>query len=195
MRNGKVEKHHTRNHERNACHAQPRQVLTEDRHAHNGDAYGSHSRPDGIGGAQPDVAKRQPQQSESKDLAGDNSNRRQYPGEAFADLQHHGAEDLEDDCAHQEHPRHGFLPKHAGPMTPVRPSCQWHTRPMDARDQLTEIIEKGAPAQAAKARELLDRMATAPDDASIHAQTDALFDAYLHDPYLTKVESSAEDHG
>jgi hypothetical protein len=66
---------------------------------------------------------------------------------------------------------------------------------MDARDQLTEIIEKGAPAQAAKGRELLDRIATTPDDASIHAETDALFDAYLHDPYLTKIEPIAEDHG
>jgi hypothetical protein len=66
---------------------------------------------------------------------------------------------------------------------------------MDARDQLTEIIEKGAPAQAAKARELLDRIAGDPTDSSAIAEIDALVDAYLHDPYLTKIELRTEDHG
>jgi len=66
---------------------------------------------------------------------------------------------------------------------------------MEARDRLEEVVKRGAPAQAAKARELLDRMAGDPTDSSAITETDALVDAYLHDPYLTKIEPIAEDHG
>lgn len=54
---------------------------------------------------------------------------------------------------------------------------------MDAR--LAEIIEFGAPAQVLAAKALLDRSAASrADDPAI----DALYDAYLHDPYLTRNE-------
>jgi len=66
---------------------------------------------------------------------------------------------------------------------------------MDSRDRLEEVAARGAPAQSAKARELLSRITTDPQDASVSAETDALFDAYLHDPYLTKIEPSEEDRG
>jgi hypothetical protein len=66
---------------------------------------------------------------------------------------------------------------------------------MDSRDRLEEVAARGAPAQSAKARELLSRLATDPQDLSAPAETDALFDAYLHDPYLTKIEPSDRDRG
>lgn len=66
---------------------------------------------------------------------------------------------------------------------------------MEARDRLEEVARKGAPAQATKARELLARIAGDPTDSSAIAETDALVDAYLHDPYLTKIEPNDEDHG
>lgn len=51
---------------------------------------------------------------------------------------------------------------------------------MDAR--LQEVIDKGSPAQAALARRILA-------DGSPPEQIAALFDAYLHDPYLTRSSS------
>lgn len=64
---------------------------------------------------------------------------------------------------------------------------------MDALSRLEEITVRGAPAQAAKARELLSRLTENPKDPAIPAESDALFEAYLHDPYLTKIEP--EDEG
>lgn len=46
-------------------------------------------------------------------------------------------------------------------------------------DRLQEIVDRGSPAQAALARELQAR----PD---MLADVAALYDAYLHDPYLTR---------
>jgi hypothetical protein len=66
---------------------------------------------------------------------------------------------------------------------------------MDSRDRLEEVAARGAHAQSAKARELLSRLATDPQDTSVPAEADALFDAYLHDPYLTKIEPSDKDRG
>lgn len=56
---------------------------------------------------------------------------------------------------------------------------------MDKREHLEEIIDRGAPGQAAQAEELLaSLLAGQPDVAAI----DLLYDAFLHDPYLTRDE-------
>lgn len=56
--------------------------------------------------------------------------------------------------------------------------------------QLAEIQRVGARAQALRASELLQTLTRAEDDEdSVEeavAEADALIEAYLHDPYLTK---------
>ena len=52
--------------------------------------------------------------------------------------------------------------------------------------QLREVADKGAPAQAQRARELIAALQLNGNDPKASAQADALFEAYLHDPYLTK---------
>lgn len=59
---------------------------------------------------------------------------------------------------------------------------------MELRDRLNEVEAKGAPAQATRAAELLAQLTRHPDDQSALDEADALIDAYLHDPYLTKNE-------
>lgn len=51
---------------------------------------------------------------------------------------------------------------------------------------LRHIVEHGAPAQAARAREMLAELARAPDSAELLRSARALVDAFLHDPYLTR---------
>jgi hypothetical protein len=52
--------------------------------------------------------------------------------------------------------------------------------------QLQEVCDKGAPAQAKRARELLALLQSDPRDEPSVFEADALIEAYLHDPYLTK---------
>ena len=61
---------------------------------------------------------------------------------------------------------------------------------MDPRDALDEVIARGAPAQAARARELLALLeAGDAGPTAVHVEEIALLhDAHLHDPYLTRVE-------
>lgn len=51
---------------------------------------------------------------------------------------------------------------------------------------LREIQDKGAPAQAERARELIAILEVDADDRASVSEADALIEAYLHDPYLTK---------
>lgn len=53
------------------------------------------------------------------------------------------------------------------------------------RAKLEQIIANGGADQARLARELLARLSVAESPA-LHAEIDALYDAYLHDPYLTR---------
>jgi len=53
--------------------------------------------------------------------------------------------------------------------------------------KLEQIIADGGADQARLARELLARLSVAPAESpALHAEIDALYDAYLHDPYLTR---------
>lgn len=52
--------------------------------------------------------------------------------------------------------------------------------------QLQEVYDKGAPAQAKRAQELLTALKDDPQNESSVFEADALIEAYLHDPYLTK---------
>jgi hypothetical protein len=58
---------------------------------------------------------------------------------------------------------------------------------MELWDRLTEVADRGAPAQATHARALLTRLAD-NDDASTEQEARELIDAYLHDPYLSRYE-------
>ena len=53
-------------------------------------------------------------------------------------------------------------------------------------DRLREVQEKGALAQAQRASELLAVLKFGGEDPALTAEADALIEAYLHDPYLTK---------
>lgn len=53
-------------------------------------------------------------------------------------------------------------------------------------ERLDEVIRRGAPALAAAARRLQAALAADPDDPATRAAADALIDAYLNDPYLTR---------
>jgi hypothetical protein len=58
---------------------------------------------------------------------------------------------------------------------------------VDAKAQLEQIIAHGGPDQARLARELLSRLSVAPvGSPALLAEIGALYDAYLHDPYLTR---------
>lgn len=56
------------------------------------------------------------------------------------------------------------------------------------QSQLEEVAIKGAPAQAAHARDLLTRAneAETPLPESLVTEIELLVDAYLHDPHLTR---------
>ena len=51
---------------------------------------------------------------------------------------------------------------------------------------LREIAERGAPAQAAEARRLLEALRVNPGDLDVCAEARHLVDAYLNDPYLER---------
>lgn len=51
---------------------------------------------------------------------------------------------------------------------------------------LQHVIEHGAPAQAARAREVAEALERNPDSEELRRSADALIEAYLHDPYLTR---------
>lgn len=57
---------------------------------------------------------------------------------------------------------------------------------MESLDQLREVQLNGAVAQARHASELLTRIAANPNDLELKEEASSLYDAYLHDPYLTK---------
>jgi len=59
---------------------------------------------------------------------------------------------------------------------------------MDVQARLREVIEKGAPGQAAHAENLLIQVSAARGElpAALLDEIDVLFDAYLNDPYLTR---------
>ena len=52
--------------------------------------------------------------------------------------------------------------------------------------RLQEVRDKGASAQARRARELITILEVDADDRASASEADALIEAYLHDPYLTK---------
>ena len=52
--------------------------------------------------------------------------------------------------------------------------------------RLEDVVAHGAPAQAAQARQLLLRYASAGASPELDADADRLVDAYLNDPYLTR---------
>lgn len=58
----------------------------------------------------------------------------------------------------------------------------------DRKSQLREIAQKGAPGQAAHARDLLSTVTALTGDLppALAEEIGLLFDAYLHDPYLTR---------
>ena len=64
----------------------------------------------------------------------------------------------------------------------------WKTSNVDPLTQLREVQRNGAVAQAKYAEELLARIAANPSDARLDEEAHALYDAYLNDPYLTKIQ-------
>ena len=53
---------------------------------------------------------------------------------------------------------------------------------------LCEVQLNGAVAQAKHAEELLARIVVNPHDLQLHEEAYSLYDAYLNDPYLTKIQ-------
>lgn len=51
---------------------------------------------------------------------------------------------------------------------------------------LAHVAEHGAPAHAAAARDLIERLRVEPQSPQLDAAARALIDAFLHDPYLTR---------
>lgn len=66
---------------------------------------------------------------------------------------------------------------------------------MDTRARLLEVASRGAPAQARKAEDLLTRLESDPGNTASIDEAQALFEAYLHDPYLVKIEPTRGDKG
>ena len=67
-------------------------------------------------------------------------------------------------------------------MAQLPPEC--HALGME--QHLREIVERGAPAQAAEADRLLGRLRADPNDAAAAATGRALVEAYLNDPDLVR---------
>ena len=59
---------------------------------------------------------------------------------------------------------------------------------MDERtlERLREVVDRGQPAHAERAQQLLDQLRDDPHDAAAADAAAALVDAYLNDPYLTR---------
>jgi len=53
-------------------------------------------------------------------------------------------------------------------------------------EALRDVVAHGAPAQVAQARRLLELLEADPHDPGAAADRDALVNAYLHDPHLTR---------
>ena len=51
---------------------------------------------------------------------------------------------------------------------------------------LQHIVDRGAPAQASRARALLDELAANADSPQARRDAAALIEAFLHDPVLTR---------
>ena len=51
---------------------------------------------------------------------------------------------------------------------------------------LREVRDKGAPAQARRAGELIALLESNAEDYSSTTEADELIEAYMHDPYLTR---------
>lgn len=56
--------------------------------------------------------------------------------------------------------------------------------------RLTEVAERGAPAQQAHARALLARLDDGPATPDLAAEAELLIDAFQHDPYLWRQSDS-----
>ena len=56
--------------------------------------------------------------------------------------------------------------------------------------RLREVREKGAPAQARRAVELIAALEFDSADSPSMTEADELIEAYLHDPYLTRNDPS-----
>ncbi len=54
------------------------------------------------------------------------------------------------------------------------------------RALLQHVIDHGAPAQVARARDLLRQLAEHPESMELRTTARALFDAFLHDPHLSR---------
>ena len=52
--------------------------------------------------------------------------------------------------------------------------------------RLREVQDKGAPAQAERAQELIAVLEIDAEDQTALSDADGLIEAYLHDPYLEK---------
>ena len=57
---------------------------------------------------------------------------------------------------------------------------------MDRLARLEEVKALGAAAQSQRAAELIGRFESDDQDSDAIIEADALIEAYLHDPYLTK---------
>lgn len=62
----------------------------------------------------------------------------------------------------------------------------WKTLSVSLMEQLREVQRNGAVAQAKRASELLTQIMATPNDPKLELEASTLYDAYLHDPYLTK---------
>lgn len=61
---------------------------------------------------------------------------------------------------------------------------------MDRLARLEEVKALGAAAQSQRAGELIGRLESDDLDPDAILEADALIEAYLHDPYLTKIMST-----
>ena len=67
---------------------------------------------------------------------------------------------------------------------------------MDAlQERLTEVIERGAPAQRDEARRLKSLLDADPGNVEALSAAGLLIDAYVHDPYLDKGHGPYLDKG
>lgn len=65
---------------------------------------------------------------------------------------------------------------------------------MTDQGRLQQIIDQGHPGQAEHARQLLQRLDDSGGQAlpELADEINLLYDAYLHDPYLTRYEGSEQ---
>lgn len=63
---------------------------------------------------------------------------------------------------------------------------------MDRVARLEEVKAKGATAQSQMAAQLIFRLESGDHDRDALVEADALIEAYLHDPYLTRTVPARE---